>query len=252
MNNNSINAELSRYLEKRGSSNQIKKLSKLNFILDVVPFVSEIRGIARSIREKENIVEIRNTSSEVHVVEKRSFFKMISRKFSDLFMSKKTEDFDVPIEPKEDNPQNADSVKNTEKRGDIFKKDTFFKRPQDDSFHLLGWARKEDMKEKELIEVEEEPDNAVENAIDNLSSRDQAINKTFSEKEMNSLLKEDVSGFQKVVLYKPQLNDDMKNILSTTHKMIKTIPKPALEEFEKTDDYQKYMALLKRYGIEEK
>jgi hypothetical protein len=140
-------------------------------------------------------------------------------------------------------------------------------------------------KDYERIEVQEEPDNIIENLTDKLSQRDQKLNETFSDKEMKSILNdEDFSivprkkplmnifnttktinrkkidkvknensnnetQIKKILLYKPKVDQEVKESLKTTYKMIKLLPKPALEEFRKTNDYQKYIKMLKKYDI---
>ncbi|MFP4111609.1 MAG: hypothetical protein ACLFPQ_00320 [Candidatus Woesearchaeota archaeon] len=233
---NQFNIELDKYLDKKNFPLEEKEKG-FKKIINKFPIVKEISYIRKKIKERHEFVDFKDSSSSVHVVENHSFWKTVFNAVSDVLLSKKTKDVDVDIEK---SPGNQNKLSGDE---DFFSKKKVEFYPK---------------KEKEKLEVEEEPDNFIDNWADNLNRNDRTRNETFSEKETRSAIIEEEKemlcppSYNKVMLYKPRLESDVKDVLSTTHKMMKMMPRPVLDDFKKSSDFSKYVEVMRRYGILEK
>ncbi len=61
--------------------------------------------------------------------------------------------------------------------------------------------------------------------------------------------KEEKQTYQKVMLYKPELDRDMRRILKTIDSFYGEIPEEVRRQFEKSEDYVTYQGLLRKYKI---
>jgi hypothetical protein len=268
---NSFSLDMDKYLDKRNFTHVKEKPSTFKNIMNQIPFFAEIQDLIKKFKEKEQMVEIQDTTSSVHVVEKKSFIKAFGEALSEVVLFKKKEELDVPIEeaPANTNSNQNNNITQAEidrlvakqlQQKAVFKDENFFNNPK----HSFEMPKKNINKDMDKISIEEEPDNLVENTLDNLSRRDKIANQTFSEKEASQVLESEWDRNEKfnqelgqncppthnkVVLYKAQMQEDVKYILNITHRLIKLAPRPALEEFKQTPDFQKYVALLEKYEI---
>lgn len=237
---NGLNLELDKYLDRKNQQPQ-KKEDRWKKKVRHIPLVGELYEVMKKVKEREEIVDIHDDS--VHVVEQRPFWGTFKKAFSDVFLVKKTEDVDVPVESVNKSLEEGHNVREEIKP---VKNEDFFKH---------NFSPKKD---EGVIEVEEEPDNIIDNVADNMNRKDRHLNKTFTEKELENELipeskePEEKISYNKVVLYKPQAKDEIKHVLQVTHDLIKLVPKPALEEFKDSEDFQKYEHLLEKYGIIDK
>ncbi len=56
-------------------------------------------------------------------------------------------------------------------------------------------------------------------------------------------------GVNKVILFKPQLQKDLKSVLKSTHELLAHVPADVIAEFKRTNDYQRYVEFLNKYEI---
>ena len=160
-----------------------------------------------------------------------------------------------PVENKEDNISLATRIL------DLF--NNIFTRNKDEPIEVIEMPQEEKQKEQpqnEMIDDEIEEIESVEKksfslsslfpfkAIANLFRKDEEIEEDYIEEIEEELVDESVK-INKLLLYKPVIKEEIKTVFSMTSNIIKKMPEKDQLNLMRSDEYQLYLALMKRYEI---
>ncbi len=164
-----------------------------------------------SIREEEEESFEEELADEEQVVSQTSIFHRLLNKLNPFSVSQQIHEYDVEVEPEEKEEDAKERIERLIADINIIK--------------------------DEFLHSEKTKSNLLTDKIQKL------------EEEMRSMVVEGGSGakVRKLVLYKPQVDQDIIEFMGITENLIKQLPNHVLRSFEKSSDYDKYSSILSKY-----